>query len=95
MIKSSATSLVLTAVVLLAAGGQAAAHTLWAFPYKRAPYAMPHDHATPSKTMMLRKTSAQEETPAERRGEIVIAHHKPPYHDGLPRMPRSERPVRR
>jgi hypothetical protein len=84
----------LVALTLTVGGAPAQAHTIWRFPYKGAPYAVPHEHkgsvaVTGKAKSLLRRTykrSSVVENPA-----IVVAHHKQPYHDGLPRTsgPRS------
>jgi hypothetical protein len=73
----------LVAVTLAASGAAAQAHTVWRFPFKSAPYAVPHQHYKPavrSNTVRNHRHGAIADVSA-----IVIAHHKPPYHDGLPR----------
>lgn len=75
------------AAITLAAGmfaGQAQAHTQWRYPYKGAPYAVPHDHHNHARTGSKRLCRLGESTSVT---GIVVAHHKPPYHDGLPRKP--------
>ncbi len=46
-------ALALTAMALSAGvfAGQAQAHTEWRYPYKSAPYAVPHTHASGSYTL--------------------------------------------
>jgi hypothetical protein len=102
--------------------GQAMAEPVWRFPYKGAPYAVPHEHndrvsAAPKKTKHASKRGHQDAEHSQVRGlapsvpqlekqtsrasrnvsaassperaEIVLAHHKPGYHDGLPRSGRD------
>ena len=66
--------------------GQAQAHTMWRFPPKGgARYAVPHEHYKPAvRSNTVRKHMHRHGAIAEA-SAIVIAHHKPPYHDGLPR----------
>lgn len=78
----------LAALTLLAGmfAGQAQAHTMWRFPPKGgAPYVVPHEHYKPAvRSNSVRKHMHRHGAIADK-PEIVIAHHKPPYHDGLPR----------
>lgn len=79
------------AALTLSAGvfaGQALAHTEWRFPPKGgAPYAVPHEHYKPAvRSNTMRKNMHRHGAIADV-SAIVIAHHKPPYHDGLPRTP--------
>ncbi|MBA4132856.1 MAG: hypothetical protein C0519_15705 [Hyphomicrobium sp.] len=75
----------LVAVTLAASGAAAHAHTVWRFPFKSAPYAVPHEHHKPAvRSNTVRKHMHRHGAIAEA-SAIVIAHHKPPYHDGLPR----------
>jgi hypothetical protein len=66
--------------------GQAQAHTMWRFPPKGgAPYVVPHEHYKPAvRSNSVRKHMHRHGAIADK-PEIVIAHHKAPYHDGLPR----------
>lgn len=97
MFKPLVGALVLGTVAMSGAVGQAEANTVWVFPYKGAPYAVPHDHTKQANTpLKLKKKAARENArdhQAAANEAIVIAHHKPGYHDGLPRMPRSEEPA--
>jgi len=108
--------------------GQAQAETVWRFPYKGAPYAVPHEHNDRvSKAWKLAKQTSKQRIVQHRQSNpslggragstlrmqaitgktstlslkvshavptdmsaIVLAHHKPGYHDGLPR---SGKPV--
>lgn len=75
----------LVAVTLAASGAVAHAHTVWRFPFKSAPYAVPHEHHKPAvRSNSVRKHMHRHGAIADK-PEIVIAHHKSPYHDGLPR----------
>lgn len=95
MLKPLVAALALSAVAMAGVVGQAEANTVWAFPYKGAPHAVRHDHTIQANTPLKLKKKAARENARGRfaaGGAIVIAHHKPGYHDGLPRMPRSEEP---
>ncbi|MBR2537301.1 MAG: hypothetical protein IKE66_14625 [Hyphomicrobium sp.] len=77
------------AALTLSAGmfaGQAQAHTMWRIPPKGgAPYAVPHEHYKPAvRSNSVRKHMHRQGAIAYK-PEIVVAHHKSPYHDGLPR----------
>ncbi len=92
MLKPLVGALVLSAAAMTGVVGQAAADTMWHYPYKGAPYAV--DHAKQAKTPLnLKKKAENAPDRFAPSGAIVIAHHKPGYHDGLPRMPRSEEPA--
>lgn len=75
--------------VAAAIAGPAAANTIWALPYKAPPYSVPHDHAKPTPAQVGRN-GGEKRAAADAGASMIIAHHKPPYHDGLPRPPRSE-----
>lgn len=95
MIKLLSGVLAIAAAVSVSAAGQATANTIWTFPYKGVPYAVPHDHAkrANSSSKIGRKVvHAQARVVAANQndGGTLVAHHKPPYHDGLPKPPRSE-----
>lgn len=95
MHKSLVAGLAFTAVAITGLFGQATANTVWVFPYKGTPYAVPHDHGKQANTSLKTKKKAARENARDRFAAdraIVIAHHKPGYHDGLPRTPRSEEP---
>jgi hypothetical protein len=95
MLKPFVGALALSAVAMANVVGQAEANSVWAFPFKGTPYAVPHDHTKQANTPLKLKKKAAGETARDRyavSGAIVIAHHKPGYHDGLPRSPRSEEP---
>lgn len=89
MIKPLASALALA--ITFAVAGPAAANTIWAFPYKAPPYSVPHDHAKRANKPAQVGDNA---TRASRQSgsAMIIAHHKPPYHDGVPKPPRSEEP---
>lgn len=88
MIKSLASALALAVTVAIA--GPAAANTIWAFPYKAPPYSVPHDHAKRANKPAQLGSNAR--TARQSGSAMTIAHHKPPYHDGLPKPPRSNDP---
>lgn len=78
------------AAVGVAAGiltGPVQASTVWHSPYKAAPFAMSHERP--------KSTAINPELPrAMHRGRaahagvgMTFAHHKPPYHGGVPRSP--------
>lgn len=94
MIQPLVVAAAIAAVAMTSTVNQATANTVWVFPYKGAPYAVPHDHGkqvnTPVKTKKVVRQKARDRIAANE--AIVIAHHKPGYHDGLPRTPRSEQP---
>lgn len=95
MLKPLVGALALAAVAMSSGIGQAEANTVWVFPYKGAPYAVPHDHSKQANTPLKAQKKAIREKARDRyvaNEAIVIAHHKPGYHDGLPRTPRSEEP---
>lgn len=71
--------------------GQAQAHTEWGFPFKGTLYAVPHTD-NGSATIAPKKLKQKALRKSQRsfvvnRAAIVVAHHKPGYHDGLPRTP--------
>lgn len=118
------TALMALTLAAAAIGGQAQAHTEWRYPFKGAPYAVPHEHSAGT-TNIRKATNLSERAmdqrstllahrntghnlgpcgilPCPRKPEgvapkrigqpvkaapqaIVVAHHKPGYHDGLPR----------
>lgn len=121
---TSKTALVALTLAAAAIGGQAQAHTEWRYPFKGAPYAVPHEHSTGAtnirKSMSLSERAVDQRSillahhntghslgpcgifPCPQKPEgvapkkvgqrgtaapqaIVVAHHKPGYHDGLPR----------
>ena len=69
--------------------GHAQAHTEFRFPFKSAPYAVPHtdnDSATIAPKKLKQKTLRKSQRSfAVNDAAIIVAHHKPGYHDGLPR----------
>jgi|JRYL01.1.fsa_nt_gb hypothetical protein len=102
--------------------GQVMAEPVWRFPYKGAPYAVPHEHndrvsiaskkakqaskrghhdaqhsqvrgPAPSVPALEKQTSRASlkvsAATSPDRPEIVLAHHKPGYHVGLPRSGRD------
>lgn len=75
----------LVAVTLAASGAAAQAHTIWRFPFKSAPYAVPHQHYKPAVRSNTGRKHMHRHGAIADVSAIVIAHHKPPYHDGLPR----------
>lgn len=95
MLKPLVAAVALTAVAMTGAVSQATAKTVWVYPYKGTPYAVPHEHAKQANTPLKAKKKATRENARDRFAAdrtIAIAHHKPGYHDGLPRTPRSEEP---
>lgn len=92
MFKPLVVAAALAAVAMTGAVDQATANTVWV--YKGTPYAVPHDHGKQADTLKTKKKAAREKARDRfsASGAIVIAHHKPGYHDGLPRTPRSEEP---
>ncbi|KAB2943553.1 MAG: hypothetical protein K8F92_08730 [Hyphomicrobium sp.] len=94
MFKPLVVAAALAAVAMAGAVNQATANTVWVYPYKGTPYAVPHDHGKQADTLKTNKKAAREKARDRfsASGAIVIAHHKPGYHDGLPRTPRSEEP---
>lgn len=80
----------LTVVAGLSAG-QAQAQTEFRFPFKGAPYAVPHTDNDSAKTApkKLKQKAARKSQRSfvVNDAAIIIAHHKPGYHDGLPRTP--------
>ncbi len=85
----------LTLVVGLSAG-QAQAHTEWRYPYKGAPYAVPHGHndsvTNAPKKMKQKAARKSQRSFVVNDAAIIVAHHKPGYHDGLPRTPAPKVP---
>jgi len=83
----------LAALTLVAglSAGQAQAHTEWRYPFKGAPHAVPHTHnnsvTTAPKKLKQKALRKSQRSFVVNDAAIVVAHHKPGYHDGLPRMP--------
>ena len=83
----------LAALALVAgfSAGQAQAHTEFRFPFKGAPYAVPHTHnettTSAQKKFKQRAARKYQRSFVVNDAAIVVAHHKPGYHDGLPRTP--------
>lgn len=83
----------LAALTLVAgfSAGQAQAHTEWRYPFKGAPYAVPHTHndsvTTAPKKLKQKALRKSQRSFVVNDAAIVVAHHKPGYHDGLPRTP--------
>ena len=95
MFKPLVVAAALAAVAMTGAVNQATANTVWVYPYKGTPYAVPHDHGKQANTPLKTKKKTSRQNARDRfavDSAIVIAHHKPGYHDGLPRTPRSEEP---
>lgn len=94
MLKPMIGALVLGVAVVSGSIGQAYANTVWAYPYKGTPISVPHDHGKITRSAKTKKVTTMRSSRegAAISGTIVIAHHKPPYHDGLPRPPRGQQP---
>lgn len=83
------------AIVALVVGGivgQAEARTVWHLPYKGAPYATTApdrgDSAATIREGLRKQARKSQHSAVADNSAIVVAHHKPGYHDGLPRNPK-------
>ena len=82
----------LAAIVVGVAAVQAQAAHVTRFPYKGAPYAVPHG-STQTKPKTTKELSGGNQRVSERGTAVILAHHKPPYHGNVSR-PKKPRPTR-
>lgn len=87
----------ITTVVAVAAGilaGPVQASTVWHFPYKAAPFAMSHERPKlKAINPKLRGIKHRDRAVLVGAG-MTVAHHKPPYHGGVPRSPQAQEGAR-
>lgn len=78
------------AAVAVAAGilaGPVQASTVWHFPYKAAPFAMSHERPKSTAINPKLQGTKHRDRAALLGAGTRVAHHKPPYHGGVPRSP--------
>ncbi len=83
----------LAAIVVGVVAVQAQAAHVTRFPYKGAPYAVPHgsSSSTPAKPQATKQLPGSHKRVSERGTAVILAHHKPPYHGDVP-PPKTPRP---
>jgi hypothetical protein len=81
------------AALAVAAGilaGPVQASTVWHFPYKAAPFAMSHERPKLKAINPKPRETKHRDRASVGSGGMAVAHHKPPYHNGVPKSPPVE-----
>ncbi|MGD9806807.1 MAG: hypothetical protein AB7U78_25795 [Hyphomicrobiaceae bacterium] len=74
--------------------GPAYASTVWHFPYKATPFAMSHESEKSTAINPNVRGTKHRDLAALAGVGMTLAHHKPPYHGGVPRSPRAHQGAR-
>ncbi len=83
--------------IAVAAGilaGPVQASTVWHFPYKAAPFAMSHERPKSTAINPKLRGIKHRDRAALVGVSMTLAHHKPPYHGGVPRSPQAHEGAR-